>query len=165
MDKDNNIQKELEELSPLLARMKDKKETVKIPDNYFHYLENSVMQQVQLENRPVLQINKRESISLWSRFFSGRLIVGFASVVLLVLAGVYFNQMGGDISDNSLQLADLTDAEIFNYLTDNAEVLDIYSLSEFEDDVSILDMIDLEEGELDYFFEESSTDILSEELF
>lgn len=165
MDKDKDIHKELEELSPLLAKMKEQKEVVEMPDNYFHYLENSVMQQVQLENTPVLQTVGGTPISLWSRFFSVRGIMGLASVVLLAIAGIYFNQAGTATSTNSLQFADLTDTEILNYLTDNAEILDIYSLSELEEDASILDMIDLGEGDVDYLLEEGSIDVFSEEIF
>lgn len=165
MDKDKNIHKELEDLSPFLAKMKDKEETIEMPDNYFHYLENSVMQQVQLENTPVLPTNEGVSIPFWSHFFSRRVIMSLASVVLLIIAGVYLNETKTDISNDALQFADLTDTEILNYLTDNAEGLDIYSLSDLDEDASILDMIDLGEEDVDYLFEESSIDIFSEEVF
>lgn len=165
MNKDKNIHKELEELSPLLAKMKNKKEKVEIPENYFHYLESSVMQQVALENTPGLQTTQGISISIWKRLFSPRGIMGLTSIVLLIVAGVYFSQSGTEISNNSLQFADLTDTEILDYLTDNAESLDIYSLNQLDDESSVLDMIDLEEGEADYLLEESSTDIFSEEIF
>ncbi len=165
MDKDKNIHKELEEISPFLAKMKGKKEEIETPENYFHYLENSVMQQVQLEQNPVLQKKEIRTISFWSRFFSLRVITGLASVILLIVVGIYFNQTAIDTSGDSLQFADLTDAEILNYLTDNVETLDIYSLSDLDVDDSILDVIDLEEGEGDYLFEESSMDIFSDEIF
>ncbi|MGK0365769.1 MAG: hypothetical protein ACI85O_002837 [Saprospiraceae bacterium] len=165
MNKDKNIYTELEELSPFLAKMKSKKETVEMPENYFHYLENSVMQQVELENTPVLQTTEGVSKSLWIRLFLPRGIMGLASVVLLIVAGVYFNQSKVNTSNNSLQFAELTDTEILNYLADNAEVFDIYSLSEFNEETSILDMIDLEEGDIDYLLEENAIDIFNEEIF
>ncbi len=164
MDKEKNIDKELEELSPFLAEMKSKKENIEMPENYFHYLENSVMQQVELENVPILQNEKGESIPFWNRLFLSRTIVGLASVVLLITAGIYFSK--GEIeTSESLQLADLTDTEILNYLSENVEILDIYSLNELDTDVSILDMIDLDEGEVDYLLEESSTDFFNDEIF
>lgn len=165
MDKDKNIHKELEELSPFLAGLKGKKEEIEVPKNYFHYLENSVMQQVQLEENPVLQATKVETVSFWNRLFSSKRIIGLATVILLIIVGTYFNQTTMDTSEASLQFADLTDAEILDYLTDNVETLDIYSLSDLDADDSILEMIDFEEGEGDYLFEESSMDIFSEEIF
>ena len=165
MIRDKNIHKELEELSPFLVKMKGEKEEIEMPENYFHYLENSVMQQVQLEKIPTFQAAEGNSASFWSRFFSLRGIMGLASIVLLIVAGVYFSQYELEMSNNSLQFAELTDAEILDYLTENAEVLDIYSLSELDAESSVLDMIDFEEGDADYFLEDSSTDIFSEELF
>jgi hypothetical protein len=163
MNKD--INRELEELSPLLARLKKEKEITEMPDNYFHYLENSLMQQVQLENIAVLKVDKKVSISFWNRFFSKRTISGLASGLLLVVGWNYFNQIEISAASNSLQFSELTDAEILNYLTDNAEALDIYSLSELDEDDSILDMIDFEEGDVEYLLNENATDIFSEELF
>jgi len=165
MDKDKNIQKELEELSPLLAKMKGEKKSVEVPENYFHYLENSVMQQVELESTPALQTTGVLTIPLWSRLFSPRGIMAFASVALLIVAAIYFNQADTSISNESLQFAELTDAEILDYLTDNADAIDIYSLTEVDAETSILDIIDLEEGDADYLLEETATEIITDEIF
>jgi hypothetical protein len=160
-----NIHKELEELSPLLAKMKRKEQSIKMPDNYFHYLENSVMQQVQLEKTPVASKLKEDASSFWASFFLRSKFLALGSIALLILAVIYFVQIGADNSQESLQFAELTDTEILNYLADNAETLDIYSLSEFEEEASVLDMIDISEDDVDYFFEDNSNDILREDLF
>jgi len=165
MKKDKDIYKELEEISPFLAKMKGKKEDIQLPDNYFHYLENSVMQQVELEETPVLQTVSGVSIPLWRSFFFSRAIVGFTSAILLIVAGFYFSRLGTDTSDNTLQFAELTDTEILSYLTENADALDIYSIEEENEDVSILDLIDLDEEGTDYLLEEISTETIIEEMF
>lgn len=164
MNKEKDIHKELEELSPLLAKMKSQKESIEMPENYFHYLENSVMQQVELENVPVLQKTETASIPFLHRLFLSRTVAGLASVILLIIAGIYLNTNRVEASEPS-QFADLTDTEILNYLADNAEILDIYSLDDLSTDASILDMVDLNEEDVDYLLEESFTDIFNEEIF
>jgi len=163
--KEENIKKELEELSPLLAKLKAKKNKTEIPKNYFAYLENSVMQQVELEPTPVLQTTVGTTVPLWSHFFSWRGMMTFASVILLVLVGLFGGQRQALEESTVLQFADLTDAEILSYLTDNAEELDVYSLEVEAEENSALDMIEFEEGEADYFLEDVTTDVLADEIF
>lgn len=159
--KDKNVQKELEEISPFLAKLSGEKKKANTPENYFAYLENSVMQQVELEATPTLQTTAGTRVSLWNLLFSPRGAMSLASVALLIFAGFYFIKNDAVQSDTALQFADLTDAEILNYLTDNAETLDIYSLDAAVD-ASVLEMIEFEEEEVDYLLEEVEIDEIFE---
>lgn len=162
--KEKNIKEELEGLSPFLANLYAKKEKVETPENYFSYLENSVMQQVELEVTPALPTTGETKISLWNRLFSSRGIMSFASVLLLVFSGFYLSQKQPLQGETALQFTDLTDAEILNYLTENVEDLDVYSLELATEETSTLDMIEFEEGETDYILEDVSTDIFIDEI-
>ena len=122
MKKKHDIQEELQELSPLLAQIREGEEGYKVPHLYFESLQNKVLDKV--NEQP------KKSGFIFSFLWLRGLAVA-ASVAVLLLAGVFiFN------NSNKAKIADLegisTDA-LAMYLDENVEDWDLDLL--IEDDL------------------------------
>lgn len=165
MQKDKDIKDELKKLSPLLSEMKAKADRPQPPENYFHYLESSIMEQVATEPTPTVQTAGGVRISLWQRVFSPFGAAGLASVLLLAGAALFFIKKGDAPTTAGLQFAELTDAEIMDYLYESAEDLDIYSFELSEENETFLDFNEINSGEAEDYLLNLSTETLEEEIF
>ncbi len=167
MKKDKNIKKELSELSPLLAKMKEETASDAAPENYFHLLENSIMEQVALESTPVLQTTTGQQVSVWQRLFSPFGAAGLATLLLVAGAFLFLQKQtvttaeGGSFDS---AFAELTDAEIFNYLAENAEMTDIISVENKNDASTVLELNEVDAAAAEEFLQ-TQTWSETEELF
>ncbi|MBI1226151.1 MAG: hypothetical protein GC192_13025 [Bacteroidetes bacterium] len=121
----DEIRDELEN-SPFLRKMKERQtEGFQVPNNYFRHLPNEVMHKVKEPlPAPTPQLSWQERIG---QFFQGLLQPGFAlalaSVVVLVVAGViFFKDKNTTIAQPAVaevKLEDISDEELFAYVSDN----------------------------------------------
>lgn len=151
-----NSREELKELSPFLSKMKKKEDGFSTPENYFNYLENSIMEQVSLEPNPLGVSSREEKNKPWFSWFSAKTVASFASVLLLIGAGLFLINQKTEPTTNVNTFAELTEEEILNYLSDNIDDLDVYSIGELteENTGSDFDMLDLDEKDMEYILEE-----------
>ncbi|MCH2042600.1 MAG: hypothetical protein MK212_00545 [Saprospiraceae bacterium] len=95
MKEEDNINRELEDLSPFLKGLRDEekqKSSFKIPDNYFNNFEDRLMARIG-EEKALTPKTKKDSrkASFWmilSKLFKPQYAVGFASVTLVGALGL-----------------------------------------------------------------------------
>jgi len=147
MKKDNNIQEELQSISPLLAQMKDAEEGYKVPHLYFETLQDKVLAEAKQQPK---------KIGLLARFFRPQLAL-LVSIMILLAAGIFlFN------TNQSTQVADLKEVsteELAWYVNENIDDVDL--LLEIDDpELNISNGIDLDPNELENYIEEEFIDVL-----
>lgn len=161
--KKEEIENELRDISPLLAKMRGKEVEQTPPDNYFQFLENSLMEQVSLEKTPVLQTTNGSQLTWQQRIFSPLSLGSLATFCLLVFA-VFFYIEPASSNASAMTMADLTDTEILNYLSENTDDLELETLNMAAEDLSVFDLFNFVEGEEDKVLEDISLESLSEEI-
>lgn len=154
MKKDHNIQDELQELSPLLAGLKQQEEGYKVPHLYFESLQDKVLRQVN---------EVPQEAGLFARFGWMRNLAMAASVAVLLLVGVFLLQ-----HSEGTQVADLehvsTDV-LAMYLDENVEDWDWDLLVEDDLQLDLSNGLNWDSDEWgDYIEEEFLDDDLNELL-
>ncbi len=120
------IQKELQELSPFLAKLKAQEQQPEVPENYFHTLPNQIWEQIKLE--PASQ-RVAKQLSIWERFLTGlqillqpRVAVSLATFAVLITASIFLLQPKMDAP--MAISGDLTAEDITDYIQDNLHEFD-----------------------------------------
>lgn len=142
---EDNLHKELAELSPLLNDLRKKKEGFKVPDGYFEQLQTNVLTQLQGEKPPIVEpIPSRvvvQSSSIWEQFITQlewlirpRYAVAFGSVALLIAAAWFLFKSTNASIDNCTTLACVSDTEIEQYIEENIEDFEIEQLWQSSED-------------------------------
>lgn len=142
---EDNLHKELAELSPLLNDLRKKKEGFKVPDGYFEQLQVNVLTQLQEEKPPIVVSNpisvNAKHPSLWEQFLMQlewlirpRYAVAFGSVALLIAASWYLFKSNDTINDNCTTLACVSDTEIEQYIEENIEDFETEQLWQSSED-------------------------------
>jgi hypothetical protein len=125
MKNNDELRDELDDL-PFLKKIKEQPPIggFQVPKNYFKHLPDEVLRRAkQSEPVPMPQPNWLERVEqLVAGLFQPRYALAFASVMALVVAGIYF--MGKNGLDTAqpiaaVQLADISDDELFAYVSDN----------------------------------------------
>ena len=175
MEDKDSIRKELEELSPLLAKMKatQKEEGFQVPPQYFKSLEQELLeiaknQESKEQTKPVFHWLERLS-DLANLIFQPRFAVGLATFTLLVLGGYFATNLmtssnPGLVAESEISL---TKEEITNYVLNNIEDFDTDLLLEvFGNDINMefLPMEEYENQEIENVFEELLEEVDIDEL-
>ncbi len=162
MNKKNEIKDELKNLSPFLSEIK-KKDSFKVPKNYFKSLPDNVLDQVRITNeasKSVTQANWLDRlIENIAILFQPKYAVGFATVLILVVATVYLTQKPNNQIDGPYQL-------ISQYIEENIDEFDaemLWEASVFEPGEVTNDEA-FDDAILDEFFEEIIDDLDDSEL-
>lgn|GEM_PF-3106315 len=146
MKNKDHIQDELNELSPLLAELRQEEEGYKVPHLYFESLQNKVLNQVQ---------EAPQKVGFFMRFGWVRGLAMVASVAVLLLAGVFLFQ------NNNTETADIenisTDA-LAMYLDGNVEDWDLDLLIEDGFELDFTNGLNLDADEWDDYIEEELLD-------
>lgn len=158
MKKNNDIKKELEEFSPLLAKIKAREPEHEVPENYFEALPDQVWEQIKLMPQP-----ERAPVqpSWWERvqaslqqLMQPRIAAGLATFVVLIVAGIYFLRPAATSDD---PFAQLTAEEVTAYMTQNADEFEPQLLMEAmgeQSDMSILSGSEFNEEEIEQLLDE-----------
>jgi len=166
MDRKKEIEKELEDLSPFLAEMK-KKESFKVPENYFAELSANVWEEVQKEKvqtettpvttGPNWMEQMMQSVAL---LFQPRMALRLASVAVLLVAGILWmnNQTEGSTLADAEEGPTIEEAA--NYLAENIDDFDTDLLMQIELEES--DLVDI--YDYDFDFEEEDLDAILDDL-
>lgn len=147
MKKDDNIQDELKELSPLLSKLRQEDEGYKVPHLYFESLQDKVLRQVN---------EVPQKAGLFARFGWRRNLAVAASVAVLLLAGIFLLNKSDDT-----QVADLENIStevLAMYLDENADNLDLDILIEDEFELDFADGLNLDADEWGEYIEEELLD-------
>ena len=119
----NEVREELENLSPFLSKMKEKKEGFEVPKNYFKGLPNQIFEKLGNEPSP-LAMPEKSGQGFWSNpfqfLFRPKYALAFATVSLLIMASIFWTNNPTE----TLPLAELTSEEIQTYISDNIDEFD-----------------------------------------
>lgn len=159
MEKEKNIQEELEVLSPLLAKMKKEQPTTgfSVPPAYFKNLADELIQQQEELQKVDREQKAVSSVMWWERLlnqvaevFQPKLAMVF-TIMLLLLAGTWFFNMN---SNDKLQVnSEPTLEELENYVAANLDEFSEDLLLEYEIGMPVLDL-DIEDENLDLLLED-----------
>lgn len=123
----DDINKELEGLSPKLSKLRKSAEVPDLPKNLFHNMQQSVIKELKTEvkNYPTPQ---REP---WWRFiFKPVPALAFASFLALIAVGILLNT---EKNTEQYAIEDLSEEEILAYIDSNIEDFESASLIEITD--------------------------------
>ncbi len=164
-----DIHNELNELSPFLADKLKAKDGFVVPDNYFETLSENILKETVPIQEP-LKAHSTVSVpkeSLMDRLANAiqallqpRMAMGFASVLLLLFAGIYFFQQDTKTADPFITFSA---SDVEKYIEENIDRYDINSLVEADilqsDDFDFNDVDQMKQDEIDTYLD----DILLEE--
>jgi len=130
MKNNNELNKELEHLSPLLSKQKGKPEGYGVPKDYFKSLPDMVMGQVAEKTAAAAPAHSPSWLdnlaATWQSLFQPRYALAFASVAILIVAGIYFGapaQPQQPIA--SMLLTELPDEALQSYVSENIDEFDV----------------------------------------
>jgi len=151
--KKEEIHKELQSIAPKLAEQKQKGNPFKVPDNYFEQFEQQLSKRIN-EEPPIRQDTKTRRLSYW--------LSRAAAIAILLVGFLYLIQK--EDTTNTDVLADVTPAEMHQYLADNIYELEedlLFESGVFQDD----DLSDnFTEEEIDIYLEEQLYELEDSDL-
>ena len=166
MSNAKEIQKELSELSPLLAERK-KKNPYRVPTDYFVKLEEDVMTQIQ----PLREVDSEQKQSIFTPFihlaeqlFAPKYRWQLAGLVTMILGVTLFWFNQNNLSPSTDIMANITVEEVNDYIVDNMDEFDEDLLVDYmsETDIGMDELqLDLSDKEMDELLD----DILDEMEF
>ena len=133
---DEDIRKELQELSPHLLKLKEQGDGFRVPEGYFQRMQKEVLEKVQGSTPPV----SAKNIGWLDRFFEPLLFLfqprwalAFASIALLIVLGTVWLYQSQPVagSELSAELAKLDPESLNAYIQANLHEFDTETLLEF----------------------------------
>lgn len=165
---DEDIRRELEELSPRLLQMKEQGEAFKVPEDYFQRLQEEVLGKIQ--QQPQSAAKPSRWAELWESvqfLFQPRWALSLASVAMvLTLIGVWFFQSPSNTTATlSTELAKVDQEALNRYIQANLHEFDTETLMEFAaSQEGSASFEDLTPEELDQYMDEVIQDLDTETL-
>ena len=147
MKKDHNIQDELKELSPLLSELRQEEEGYKVPHLYFESLQNKVLRQVN---------EAPQKVSFFARLGWGRIFAMVASVLLLLVVGVFL--LPNSNNTEVAELENISTETLAMYLDENVEEMDLDAFLEDDFQLDFTDGLNLDSDEWENYIEEELLD-------
>ena len=174
MSEKEKIKQELDEMSPLLSKLKEKNASpFQVPANYFQSLQEEVMRQVAFEKveNPVIaepQPNWLDRLGEQLQWLlQTRYAMAFATVIILIVAGILYVQPEPVTDSAQVAMSELSAEEITAYISTNIEDFETGLLVEAmgeEVDPNLLPTPELKEDELNEYLDEIIDEIDLEEL-
>ena len=127
------LKKELEELSPFLLEMKEKPESLSVPNHFFNNMRLDIMNKVKAEENTVVLQEKpiRESWLLRLKMqlknvLQPNITLGFASIFAIAILSFLFisKNTTTSLSDNCTSMACVSDEETSQYVEENINDFD-----------------------------------------
>jgi len=176
MRKQDDLKQELEELSPLLQKLKAQDNPFKTPEGYFASLPDEIITRLRSAEQP----QRAPARLSWTDRLLGfletlmqpRLAVGLATVALLIAAGVFWLRPENSGAPSEQQLAllsELSAEEVSDYITENIETFeeDELVLAATESGIEVensLPAIDLDSQAIEDYMEEAIQEMDQEDL-
>lgn len=170
MKNKEEVRKELQELSPLLAKLKEREKPLDVPENYFDALPDQIWEQIKLMPQPEREQAKpgwwlRLTTTLQS-FMQPRIAIGLATLAVLIVAGIFILKPGAE--DNSEDLfASLSAEEVTAYISKNIHEFDtdlLIDAASAYPDMSIFMGSEFDDQEIEQLIDEVVKDLDDETL-
>lgn len=177
MRKQDDLKHELEELSPLLHKLKAQENPFKTPEGYFASLPDELITRLRTEAQPV-SVPARSTwtdrlLEFLESLMQPRLAVGLATVAILVVTGLFWlrPETGSETtaSEQLAMLSDLSAEEVNDYVTENIETFEEEELmvAVAESGIEVeetLPAIDLDAAAIEEYMEEAIQEMDEEDL-
>lgn len=160
MEKDKHIKDELREQSPFLSeKFKENKGGFKMPEGYFESLSDRILEQV--EEAPETKMAHMDSLSSASpakvkKIRPYRMIAAAASVMLLIVAGLWFMNPSETTSQYA-ELEKLNEEGVLKYLDENMDEFDFDALVEsgvvLDNSIDFKNVSELSDEETDIYID------------
>ena len=177
MRKQDDLKQELEELSPLLHKLKAQENPFKTPEGYFAALPDELITRLRTEAQPVTAPVRttwtERLLEFLESLMQPRLAVGLATVAILVVTALlWLRPETGSETNASEQLAmlsDLSAEEVSDYVTENIETFEEEELmvAVAESGIEVeqtLPAIDLDAEAIEEYMEEAIQEMDEEDL-
>lgn len=166
-----DIKKELEDISPFLSKLRKEPAGFSIPDGYFQQLTAEIMEKAGASSEmiPTTTIWYKRLPNVLSAFFNSvyRPWVAISAFLIVVTLTWFFIQKDSNDSNLAFQNSDLTYSDLTQYVHENIDEFDtemlIKALSK-EEDISLLPYLQLSNKETDEVFEELIDEIDIQDL-
>ena len=170
---DDDLRKELEELSPRLLKLKEQGEAFRLPDHYFQSLQAQVFEKIQAEERAedssqalpgsnwLNQIMEQLQVLMQPRW-----AISLATLALLIVVGIGLYQQNQVTGQNlNTELAKLDQQTLDAYIQDNLHEFDTEILMEFASKKdSQLNFEEMNPEELNQYFDENLQELDEETI-
>jgi hypothetical protein len=173
MKRKEDIRKELEELSPFLAKLKKEKDGFEVPVDYFQGLSDQIMDRIKAEEQPAPQaspatpawVTQVKQAIQW--LVQPQYALAIASVAILLVAGWWWNQSNTLRPSSDALFAELSQEDILNYIDQNIENFGTELVTAVEQSPGtqdILPAVPLEEEAVEEYLDEILNELNDEEL-
>lgn len=177
MRKQDDLKQELEELSPLLHKLKAQDNPFKTPEGYFSSLPDELIARLRNEaqplSAPVRPTWSDRLLEFLESLMQPRLAVSLATVVILVVTGLLWLRPETSIETAGTEqlalLSDLSAEEVNDYVTENIEAFEeeelMVAVAESGIEVeSSLPAIDLDLEAIEDYMDEAIQEMDEEDL-
>lgn len=163
MKNQTDIQKELQEMSPFLAKLKAQEQKPAVPENYFHALPDQIWEQIKLQPAPERTIKRpgilERTLQSLQVLLQPRIAVTLSTFAVLIVAGIFFlkPQNQSSTKEESLTAEDITD-----YIKNNLHEFDTDLLIDATADLpgqSLFPAENLSDDEIDAIMKELIKDV------
>lgn len=169
MKPDKNIQEELENLSPFLAKMrKEEKNPFALPANYFDTLADNVLEQCGVEEKSIVKTQQPSILDTITNFiqslFEPRYALAFAAIAVLIIASVSI--FSTDTGGNDSSSIALTNGETESYIIANIDEFEEDLITDALAEANITDFstLDIGDEDLELYLDDLLEDIDEEGL-
>lgn len=143
------IQDELGELSPFLSELKQEETGMNVPEHYFDFLTESVMEQVALIPKVAPSSSSTTQEPWYAFLFDKRILSGLAMTLVLLLTTLFFRNQPA----NQPSIAEISSEEAAIYIAAHLEDFETTLFTE-GDFIEEINDAELNEEEIDLYLEE-----------
>ena len=172
MKRREEIREELEQLSPLLAKMKEEDPGFRVPENYFQQLPDEIM--ARMEQEKSQEASPSIQASWWDQFLHSlqfllqpRYAMALAAILLLIVAGIWWLRPTETVYTGDIAWNKVSSEEITNYIANNIQDFEaelLFKATPGLDQQSILHGTDIDNATLDNYLEDIIDDLEVEDL-
>lgn len=166
MKPDKDIKKELEEISPLLAKLKKEQSQPELPANFFNNLQVDVIQELrpEFEKPSTTFVEKGILVRLIEWIRKPQVAMAFGVSLLLIGVGIFF--LVPQDPSPSLTWEAISEESILEYLDENIDDFEAVSLMEIsEEEEEVIFDTELDDNLIDQYLEDNLNQIDESDLF
>lgn len=165
MKPDKDIKRELEEISPLLAKLKKEQTPPELPANFFNNLQVDVIQELrpEFEKPATTSVEKGVFGHLFDWLRKPQVAMAFGVSLMLIGVGIFLLLP----QDEPIDLAweTVSEESILDYLDENIDDFEAVSLMEISEEEEAVFETELDENLIDQYLEENLNQLDESDLF
>jgi hypothetical protein len=167
----NEIKEELNNLSPMLHKLKEQDEPFKVPQGYFNRFQEDLLGQLketeQSENKAPAPWSFQTLLDQLAWLLQPRMALALSSVLIVLVAGWFLFNKNTESHNQELNFAALSVEEIQQYIDSNLDDFDEETVQQVAQDNQTIQMIPhngIDTKELDQYLNDMMEDLDPEDL-